>query len=262
MADVSLDAVQHLVGEASVVANHAHTRVDEVIRFGKMHFAVTVMTVVIATSMLVGGVFALLGFQRNLDAANVRMATAEKANADYEKQAKVVQDQIAQAKVQIDALSGAQAQKQQVIIVRDQKAAQQIAEVTKPDTTALQAATALETYNAVEPGQAEATTDGKVALTVPAAQQVTATTIERNQLKLDLGDTKSILADERQKFGVCTQTTTELTALNDTCKEDVKNYRIAAETYKRVAVKSKWKKFGEGAEKVLIFAAGIAAGRL
>lgn len=250
----------HTVGTVGEVVNQAHDRIDEVIRFSKLHLVGTLVAIVMALSTFMGGMFALNRFQRALDKADAKMAVADTMNAEYIKQSKLVQEQLASTQVQIAQLASAQAQKQQVIIVRDQAAAAQVAEVTRPGVSAAQALQDFADNNVVAPNLASVTPDGKIAVEVVGAQHITATKIEHDALKIDLADTQVIVQDGEKKFEVCQASTKAVTELNTKCEADKAAYVEAAKAYEKAAKKSKWRKFLDGAVKVALVAGGIALG--
>lgn len=262
MPDPTLEAVHYTVQQTSQVANTAHDRLDEVVRFTKLHMVATTVIGAILSATVVFGMYELLAFQKQLDLADQKMAAAQQANADYQKQSKVLRDQMAQTQGEIDALSAAQAQKTQTIVVRDQQAQAALAEVVSQNKTVQQAIADMESHNAVAPGQAEVTADGNVEVTKPAAQNFTATAIERDQLKLDLGDTKSILADEQQKNQACTANVTALTQAVDSCQQVTAKYAAAAEAEHKAAVKSKKQKFLDGVKKAGWLLLGVGIGKV
>jgi hypothetical protein len=255
------EVLHHLIGESTQVANAAHDRIDGVVKFTKLHLVATVVAVVLAVGTLAGGMLSLMGFQKALDKADVRMAAADTRNEEYTKQAQLVQQQLASAQAQITALSAAQTQRQQVIVVRDQAAATRIAEVTRPNVTAAQAFKDMTDNSVVTPASlATLLPDNTIAIEPLGIQEITTTKIQRDQLRLDLTDTQSNLVDEQTKFDASQVGLKDVTALNAQCETDKAGYVAAAKAYRKVAVKSKWKRFLGGAEKVLLVAGGITVG--
>jgi hypothetical protein len=102
-------------------------------------------------------------------------------------------------------------------------------------------------------GVPQPTPDGKVALNGLESQEIIQSHEQGKKDHADLADTQKLYGLEQQKN---VSLNTDIVQCTDTLKDAQKS--IAA--YKKIAVKSRWKKFLGGAEKVGILIGGIALG--
>ena len=102
-------------------------------------------------------------------------------------------------------------------------------------------------------GVPEATPDGKVALSVPQAQQTLSSKADLDVTRADLKDTQAIVGLQKQSLDTLNSDLNQCKVLNTKAQADI-------EGYKKLAHRSKLQKFWGGAQKVLIFAGGAYLG--
>lgn len=220
------------------------------------HKHVTVTYALIATLVVVmglvafGGWLGLKGYEAQLAKAQATEQVYIQDRAQW--QAQVVKDD---AQRQAQALQIAQLQAQ--IAHRDaQPLPKAVQAGLAPNADANTVATAVSVAYSNVPsfGQATSTPGGQIALSVPQAQAVV--------VSKESGDKAvSDLADERTIVGLQTGTIGTLTSDLNGCKSTLSEAQKTIDGYKKAAVKSKWRKFLDGAEKAGLFIGGVAIGR-
>lgn len=213
-------------------------------------------------SYLFGGILALVliigsfGGYVALRSFDNQLAKAEVREQQYDADRKSWQDEL---KVR-DAERAADAQRVEGLM--GQIAARAAAPLPKPIQTALKPGA---TIPEVEIGLQMAfkgspefdapfpSTAPYVPLSAPQAQLVTQTKVDKDRLTEDLKDEKTI-ADLQS--GTISSLNSDL----NQCKTTLSASDKVIADYKRLAKKSKWKKFLGGAEKVAIFAVGAYIG--
>lgn len=219
------------------------------------HKQVTVSYVLIGVLMLVLGLAGLGGYL-GLKSYEAQVARAEAAEQRYDQDRKAFSDALAAH----DAQRTVDAQKQADILAQIAKRAQTtdkaIQTALKPDATLPVIEVGLRTAYAGVPGfEGPLTlTDTSIGLSGPQAQQITAYKIDHDRLKLDLADTQGALGIEKNTSGSL------LTDLNASKKNNLECEEVVA-AYKKAAIKSKWRKMWDGAQKVLLVVAGVGLGR-
>ena len=187
---------------------------------------------------------------------DAQLARQEQKDAQYQTDRKAFLDTLNAH----DADRAAQAQKisdlETQIAKRDSKPLPQpVQDGLKPGATTEQAKTALEGVYSDTPamGTLSIGSDGKIAVTTAQAQQLTLTKVGLDTAKGDLADEKSISGLQKQSIFSLTNDLGQCKALNIKAEADIAGY-------KKLAVRSRWKKFMSGAEKVGVFMAGIYVG--
>jgi len=228
--DVTVDNYK---AELSALAHkHAH------VSFGLI--GVVVLVLVLACG---GGYLALNLFDRALDKQDAKYAV-------FVDNQKAMQEQLRQDAQTIANLSMQQQQKVVVIHDRDQKTDKQISDVTRPDKPLEQVGRDFGGQFGFEPVRA----GDLFQFTAPQVQGFTALKIDRERLFSDYADQSNVLKLEQQKNGILTSDVALLTKNNEEA-----NKQLVA--YKKLAHRSKFKKFLGGALKVVIFVGGVYIGR-
>lgn len=171
-------------------------------------------------------------------------------NASFEqlsKENKDLKDRLATDEALIGDLTKQQAQQQSEINARDKKATTEKAKVTQPDRSAQDVAKDAQQYYGELPAFEP---DGKLGFSVPTVQSMVATKIDADTAHQDIVDIKKILAEEQKK-------TETLSADLEATKKTLATANSTAQEAKKVAVKSKWAKVGDGLLKVGAIAAII-----
>jgi hypothetical protein len=200
-------------------------------------------------------ILAGLGGWIGLREYDAQLAKAQVTEQKYEAAQKTLTDLLAS-----DAKERAQLQAQQQSLVnqiakRDKTPpAPAVTAALQPNATAETAANALGLVFSLSP-YPSATIDNKIALSVPNAQELISDGVELNKLRPDLTDTKMLYGLEQQKSASLNK---DIVQCTDTLKDAQKS--IAA--YKKIATRSRWKKFLDGAEKVGLVIAGAAIGHV
>jgi len=204
------------------------------------HASVSYLLIAIMAVIII---LAGLGGYVSLKLYDAQLARAEKQEAIYNEDRKTFMTQLAAHDAERDAIVAAQNRTIATMAQRDKQAASQVAAVTQI-TTEPEAVKALNlAYKFVF--------DPK---SVPQLNLLTITKIEHDQLKGDLEDEKKLYDGEKQKAATLT---TDLAA----CKTTGVEAQKTIDDYKKLAKKSKFKKFLSGATKVLIFVGGVYIGR-
>jgi hypothetical protein len=241
MADVTLtqEALSQLHSDfASLAAKHA-----------SVSFAALGILALVLVLAGIGGYFGLKSY-------DAQLAKAQVTEQKYEAAQKTLTDLLA-----TDAQERADMQQQQQNLVaqiakRDSKPA------SAPVLAALQPNADLNSlilgisasYSDIPAfGQPQPTLDGKVALNGLESQIVIQ---DHEQEKKDHADLK----DEQILYSLEQQKNTSLNKDIIQCTDTLKDAQASIVAYKKLAVRSKWRKFLDGAEKVLIFASGAAIG--
>lgn len=209
----------------------------------------------IATMVLL---MALMGFGGYLavKSFDAQLARQETKDAQYQQDRKTFLDTLATH----DADRAAQAQRiadlEAQIAHRDaQPLPKPIQEGLKPDATSEQAKTALEAvYGAdVLSGTPKVEPDGNIALSLPLAQRAVSAKLDADRMTGDLKDEKAIVSLQETTIGTLKTDLSTCTTTLSKANDDIKGY-------KKLAVRSKFRKFLDGAEKVALFAAGAYVG--
>ena len=216
---------------------------------------VTYMFVAIIVLVLsLGSVGGYLG----LKAYEAQLARAETREAQYQTSLAAFQSALAENTVARAAAEAQVAQLQAQIAKRaSQPLPAPVQTGLKPDATAEQAKTAIEAvygadkaFGALPPVQGP-----NVALSVPQAQAIIST-------KIGLDRTSADLRDEIQIAGLQKTTIDSLQNDLNTCKAVNLEANKTIDAYKKIATKSKFRKFLDGAEKVGLLLAGGVIGHV
>lgn len=210
-----------------------------------LNYAVVGVLMVVLAVCGLGGFFAYSLYQKQL-------ARAEAQEQRYDADRKVLTDQLAQTKTVVAADAKAQAVIVKVVHDRDASADKQIAAVTAPGKSPVDAITDLNAaYKGTLPAQI--TPDAQLAFPIPTVQTFTATKLDRDRLDADLGASENLLKLEKDK-------TTRLAADLTTSAATLKDAQKTIADYKHVAEKSGFHKFMGGVAKVGIFVGGVLLG--
>jgi hypothetical protein len=130
-----------------------------------------------------------------------------------------------------------------------------VQEGLKPNATAQMVAGAVQSVYSSTPifGAVVVDSAGYIALSPSQGQQVAQTKVDLDKAQGDLGDQKSINSILNVSNSSLTSDLGSCKALNVQANKDI-------EGYKKLAVKSKWRKFLDGALKVVLVAGGAAIG--
>jgi hypothetical protein len=196
----------------------------------------------------IGGYFGLKSY-------DAQLAKAQVTEQKYEAAQKTLTDLLAS-----DAKERAELQAQQANLVnqiakRDSKPpAPVVTAALQPNATAETAANALGLVFSLSP-YPSATPDNKVALSVSNAQELISDGVELNKLRPDLTDTKMLYGLEQQKSASLNKDIIQ-------CTDTLKDAQKSITAYKKLAARSKWKRFLDGAEKVGLVIGGAAIGHV
>jgi cell division protein FtsB len=224
--------IDNVESELSAIA-HKHAHVS---------FALIGIVVLVLALMGAGGYAALRLFEHALDKQDAKYDT-------FLANQKTMQEQIAKDAQTIAEISRSQQQKVVVIHDRDQKADTQIVDVTRADKTTEQVAIDFSAQFGYRPQIVGET----FQFTQPQTQGFTALKIDRDRLFLDYGNEKELYSQEQSKTALLQNDVGHL-------QKDVTEANKQIEGYRKLAHRGKWKKIGEGAVKVGIFAAGVYIG--
>jgi hypothetical protein len=179
-----------------------------------------------------------------------QMAVAEEREKKFNEKFDGMLEMIREDQRLIASLQEQVNNKQNVIVVRDKETAQTVKEVTAPKETEeviKDASLILTTNIKLEPSL-------RISFVPEDVQKFSATKIEHDSLVLDKKDLQDIVVIKDQQLALAQKD------LN-VCQDTLGTCRKSVEDYKKVAVKSKWRKIGDGALKVGYVAAGILIGR-
>lgn len=211
-------------------------------------FALIAVLVVV---LLLAGVGGYIG----LKFADAQLARAEKQEQQYNADRKSWQDQLAASAAQRATETAQQTAIVKIVDTRDQTANAAIKVALTPGATAKQAADGLAASYSDLPafGPVTALGDNIVQLSVPQAQQATASHIDQVRLQADLNDEVNVLTLEKDKT---------FSLSNDLagCKSLQVEAGKTIDGYKKAAKLSRFRKFLGGAEKVGLFVAGVYFG--
>lgn len=101
----------------------------------------------------------------------------------------------------------------------------------------------------------EVTTAGKIALSPPEAQQVISRVVDGDRAKLNF-------QDEKQTVDLQNGTISSLNNDLGACRTTLAEADKTISGYKKVVAPTRWKRFLQGAEKVGLFIAGAALGKV
>lgn len=261
------EITKSVVGATTQLANDAHDRLDtleahvaSLAGFATLHTKL-ILAFLVVTILGLGTVFfGMHSFNTAMEKADAARVEADKRETNYEQEQKQVQSQLIVTNQQIAALTAAQSQRSQTIVLRDQRAAAEVQKVTTPNQTVPQVIDNMVHYGAVAIEEAQPTPDGNISVTPKAAEQITLTKIESDKCSADLNDTQANLKDETSKFDLSESKVDNLTKLNASCEEAKVGYKTEAEAYAKAAKKSKWRKVLDTAVKVGAFGMGVILG--
>jgi hypothetical protein len=187
--------------------------------------------------------------------ADAQIARAEKQEQQYNADRKSWQDQLAASAAQRAAETTQQTAIVKIVDTRDKVADKAISAALKPGATAKQAADGLAASYSDLPafGPVTALGDNIVQLSVPQAQQATASRIDQVRLQADLNDEVNLFTLEKAKTLSLSNDLASCTTLN------TESGKVIA-AYKKAAKASRLKKFLGGATKVAIFIGGVYFG--
>jgi len=211
----------------------------------------------------IGGCFGLRSYDKALAHAQALQVQFNNAQTQFTISQKQLTDLLAQ-----DAQARAQESAQQTSLEQQianrnvQAPAPAVQTALQPSATAQEVALGLgASYSDVPSfGAVQATSDGKVSLEPPQAQQIIASRENELRFSFDLQAETQLFTLEQAKSSSLQKDLTSCestlykakTALGDA------NKTIAA--YKKLAVRSRWKRFLGGAEKAALIAVGIELG--
>lgn len=204
------------------------------------------IAVVVLALLLVGGIYlhSMRAYERMLGKAEEREAAYIQKMDALAAKWEVDRERLAEAEKQ-------QGQVRERIVYRDREAEKKIAEVTAPDRPTEQIVDdVLQTYGFA----ARLDVPNLISFTPPQVQTFVATKIDRDRLELNFKDKQFELDFEREKVRILSEDFSE-------ARRQLTDAESVIEGYKRVAVKSKWRKFFDAAKKVGIFAGGVLVGR-
>lgn len=194
---------------------------------------------IIVIVLLLAGV----GGYISLKLYDAQLARAEKQEAIYNQNRKDFLTQLQVHDAERDAIVAEQNRVIATMAQRDRQAASQVAAVNQI-TTEPEAVKALNlAYHFVF--------DPK---SIPQLNLLTVTKIEHDQVQGDLNDETALYNSEKQK-------TMSLTSDLASCQKTGVEAQKTIDDFKKLAKKSKFKKFLDGALKVSIFVGGVALGR-
>jgi hypothetical protein len=216
------------------------------------HASVSYLTIgILALVLVLMGVGGYLG----LKFADAQLARAEKMETQYNADRKTWQD-----KLDVSEAARAAATTQQQVIVkvihdRDTTTATAILQAQNPNQSLQDVESGvLRAYSGVPGFEAPLPLQGVyIEFSARQAQQVTVAQLDRNRLSADLTDETNVFNLEHGK---------NLSLISDLaqCKViNVESDKVIA-SYKKAAVRSKFRKFLGGAEKVAILVGGIYLG--
>lgn len=208
---------------------------------------------VLALVLLLAGVGGWLG----LRAFDAQLSRAQTTEAKYEVEHKQLTDLLAADGAERARMSAQQATLQAQVAKRDAQAPPApVVTALKPNATAEQLADGLAFVFHEVPtfGRPIPLQDGNVALTPQESQEVVSDKASFDRLKLDFADTQAISQLETQKFN---------TSQSDlsSCVSTLSSAQDTIKSYKKLVVRSKFKRFMSGAAKVGIFVTGVYLGR-
>lgn len=244
---------QYAESEVSALA-HRHVTLTYSI------LGVLVLTLALAAF---GGWLSIRGYERALQRAEAAEAVSKQREDAFNVQFKAFQDQIAK-----DAADRAQAQAQQDALIakittRDKQPVPVVIQTgLKADATAEDAKNALGAVfsTPVAPVAPTVTSDGKVAVTVKEAQEITSAGFDGQRAEADLRDTVSLYTLEKTKTTSLSNDLNQCQAGLTEAKATVKAQDTTIADFKKAAKRSRFQKFLSGAEKALLLVGGIYIG--
>jgi len=201
---------------------------------------------------------ACFGGWLGLRSYEAQVARAEAAEARYDQDRKDLTALLSEHEVQRTQDAKAEAQLLAQIVKRDKQAPSPVIQTgLKPDANADQASRAVTEAFKANPdfGGTSPQADGNIGYTVNQTQIVIDTAIERDHLRLDLGD-------EQKAFDIQRESNISLTNDLHQCVTNKAEADKVIAQYKKAAKKSRFKRFLSGAEKALLFAGGVYVGHL
>jgi hypothetical protein len=200
----------------------------------------------------------LMGFGGYLGvkAFDAQLARQEVKDAQYQQDRKVFMDQLSAHDAERAAQQTQIAQLQSQIAKRDSQPLPKAVQAgLQVDAGAEQVKTALEAvYGAdLSTGTPKVEPDGNIALSPSLAQKTVSAEVGLVQSTADLKDEKAIVSLQETSIGTLKTDLSSCTATLSKANSDIQGF-------KKLAVRSRWKKFLGGAEKVLIFGAGAYLG--
>lgn len=244
---------QEVKNEADMMAaNTTQFLHTQLVNMASKHATVSYTLIAVLCGVLaLAGVGGYIG----LKFADAQLARAEKQEEQYNADRKVWQEQMTANAAARNQDTARQQVVVKVVDSRDKSADAAIQEAVKPTADLETVRTGLQlAYKDVPAfGVVQPTNDGKIALGLPQAQQITAYKIDRDRLAADLADEKTNLGLEQHK--------TELLSLDlSTAKKTDQECQTVVTAYKKAAQVSKLRKVLSGATKALLFGAGLYLG--
>ncbi len=206
--------------------------------------------------IVVGLCLAGFGGWLGLKSYEAQVAKAEAAEARYDQDRKDLTALLSQHEAQRTQDAQAEAQLLAQITKRDRQAPPLIIkEGLAPTATAQQASNAVTEAFKANPafGSTSPQSDGNIGYTVNQTQIVIGTELERDKFRADLDSTTNLYTLEK---------TSNLSLSSDlkACVVNKAESDKVIATWKKAAIKSKWRKMLDGTEKVLLFAGGVYLG--
>jgi cell division protein FtsB len=196
-----------------------------------------------------GGYMAIRSFDKQL-------AKQEARDTQYQADRKTFLDQLtahdAERAAQASQIASLEAQ---IAHRNAQPLPKEIQAGLKPDSTSQAVAMALQTAYSDMPsfGVVVAESPVNVSLSLPQAQQVVQDKVDLNVTRADLKDTQAVVDLQKTANSSLTSDLGQCKDLNVKAQADIAGF-------KKLATRSKFRKFLDGAEKVALFAAGAYVG--
>lgn len=214
-------------------------------------YSVLAVLVLVLSLACVGGIFGFKAYEAQVARAEVQEQKFDQDRSDFLKQLQA--DEVARAQDAKDA-----ADRLAQIAARDAQplkpTSPAVSSGLKPDATAQEAANGLSSaYPGL--GVVDASPDGKVLTTVQQTQFLMGFSLQAARDREDLADLKVAYADQVR---ISQSEATDL----GSCKTALVEAQKTIGDYKKIATKSGWRKFLDGAEKVGLVLAGAAIGHM
>lgn len=226
---------------------------EHVADLAKKHASVSYLVLGVLGLLLVLGTF---GGYMALKSYDAQLARAEVREQQYDADRKSWQEELKAR----DAERAADAQRVEVLMGQiAARAAQPLPPVVKaglaPTATVLEASEALGSVMSDRPtfGTLNIAPDGNASLRLPQLQILVSDEVDLKRLKLDFSDSQKAVELEKGINSSLANDLSQCKSLNADADKTIADY-------KRLAKKSKWKKFLSGAEKVALVAGGIYIG--
>lgn len=212
------------------------------------HVTVSYLAVTVLALALGGGGWLLYHAMQSYDKA---MGAAQEREAVFQKHLETDNEVLHADNLRLQDLAAQVAAAQNRVVYRDKQSVATITQVKAPDRPVPMVAKDVETYLKVTP---VITPDNLLAFQPPTVQDIVATRIERDTLRDDVNDYKVTVSSYSTQVALLGKDLAMAT-------ENVAQCQGVVKSYKAIAVKSKWRRVLDVAEKVGIAVVGVAIGR-